>query len=85
MNKIPSSPLEALSELAARFDELVKRSPAADLEKNARAQFVALLAKQGLVTRDQFEIQSAMLEKAQAKLAELEARIAALESAPERK
>lgn len=77
----PSSPLAALTEAAGRLDELIRSSPLADLEKNLGAQWVARLAEHGLVTREEYEIQVALLEKARAKLAELEAKIAALEAA----
>ncbi len=72
--------MAALTDLAARLDDLIKHSPAADLEKNARAQLVAALANQGLVTREEFDAQKALLDRARAQLAELEAKLAALES-----
>ncbi len=80
MNPSPSSAFAALNELAGRIDDLIRRSPLADVEKNLGAQWVAQLAKQGLVTREEYDIQVALLEKARAKLTELEAKIAALEA-----
>lgn len=80
MNKT-SAAIDALTQLAAKVDEVIKGSPASDLERNARQHFISLLAKQGLVTREEFEVQSMLLEKARARLRELEARVAALESA----
>lgn len=79
MSKTPSA-LDALTQLAAKFDEFIKASPASELEKNARQHFVSQLAKQGLVTSEEFEIQSALLEKTRDKLKTLETRIAALEA-----
>ena len=79
MSKIPTA-LEALTKLAAKVDAVIKASPAAELEKNARQQFVSQLAKQGLVTREEFEIQTALLEKTRDKLKVLETRIAAFEA-----
>ncbi len=76
-----SSPIDAITELAGRLDELIRSSPLADVQKNLGAQWVAQLARQGLVTREEYEIQVALLEKARAKLTELEAKIAALEAA----
>jgi BMFP domain-containing protein YqiC len=76
-----SSALEALTQLAAKVDAAIKASPVSGLEANARHHFVAQLAKQGLVTREEYEIQTALLEKTRAKLKVLEARIAALEAA----
>ena len=76
-----SSTLDALSQFAAKVDAAIKASPASGIEKNARQHFVSQLAKQGLVTREEYEIQTALLEKSRAKLIALEARIAELESA----
>lgn len=70
----------ALNAAAARADELMQQSPTADLEKNVRQHLVAQLAKQGLVTREDYDIQVALLAKTRAKLQDLEAKIAALES-----
>jgi len=75
-----SSALEALAKLAARVDAAVQASPASSLERNARQHFVSQLARQGLVTREEFEIQTALLEKTRAKLKALETRIAELET-----
>ena len=75
-----SSAFAALNEVAGRIDELIRQSPLADVQKNLGAQWVAQLAKQGLVTREEYDGQVALLEKARAKLTELEAKIAALEA-----
>lgn len=83
MNKT-SAAIDALTQLAAKVDEVIKGSPASDLERNARQHFVSLLAKQGLVTREEFEVQSMLLEKARVRLQELEARLASLETASRR-
>ncbi len=78
-----SSALDALSKLAAKVDAAIQSSPAADFEKNARQHFVSQLARQGLVTREDFEIQTALLEKTRVKLNALEARFVELEVALE--
>ncbi len=75
-----SSALDALTQFAAKVDAAIKASPAAGMEKNARQHFVSQLAKQGLVTREEYEIQTALLEKTRGKLKALEARIAELEA-----
>ena len=80
MKPTSSSAFAALNEVAGRIDELIRQSPLADVQKNLGAQWVAQLAKQGLVTREEYDIQVALLEKARAKLTELEAKIAALEA-----
>ena len=67
-------------ELRSRIDEALRNSPAQDLEKNLRALLAAWFDRLDLVLREDFEVQKKLLERAQAKLAELEARIAELES-----
>ena len=75
-----SAALDALNQLAAKLDSVIKNSPVSELEKNARQHFISALAKHGLVTREEYEAQVALLERARAKLQELEAKIAALET-----
>jgi ubiquinone biosynthesis accessory factor UbiK len=72
--------LDAINQLAAKLDSVIKNSPVSELEKNARQHFISQLAKQGLVTREEFDTQVALLERARAKLKELEAKIAHLEA-----
>lgn len=74
-----SPTLDALNQLAAKLDSAIKNSPLSEIEKNARQQFISQLARQGLVTREEYEVQVALLERARAKLTELETKIAHLE------
>jgi BMFP domain-containing protein YqiC len=67
-------------ELRKRIDEALRDSPAQDLEKNLRALLAAWFERLDLVLREDFEVQKKLLERAQAKLAELEQRIAELEA-----
>jgi hypothetical protein len=67
-------------ELGDRINEAFRDSPAADVEKNLRAMLVAWFDRLDLVVREDFEVQKRLLERAQAKLAELEARISELEA-----
>ena len=67
-------------ELNERISDAFRESPAQDVEKNLKALLAAGLTRLDLVLREDFEIQQKLLERAQAKLAELEARIAQLES-----
>ena len=66
-------------ELRGRIDQALRDSPAQDVEKNIRALLAAWFERMDLVLREDFEVQKKLLERAQAKLAELEARIAELE------
>jgi BMFP domain-containing protein YqiC len=76
----PNPTLDKLTNLAQRVGEAIAASPAGELEKNARQHFISQLAKQGLVTREEFDAQRALLEKTRAKLQTLEEKIAALEN-----
>ena len=67
-------------ELRSRIDQALRDSPAQDVEKNIRALLAAWFERMDLVLREDFEVQKKLLERAQAKLAELEARIAELEA-----
>ena len=52
-----------------------------DMERNMRAVLEAGLAKLDLVTREEFDVQSAVLARTRAKLEHLEAQVAELEQA----
>jgi BMFP domain-containing protein YqiC len=72
-----------LDELAKRLAESVPESLRAfgrDLEGNFKAVLQAQLAKLDLVTRQDFDVQAAILERTQAKLADLESRLKNMEA-----
>jgi BMFP domain-containing protein YqiC len=58
---------------------VIARTPAADIERNMRATLASLFARLDLVTREEFDVQSAVLARTREKLATLEARLAELE------
>ncbi len=66
-------------DLNQRIADALRNSPAADIEKNVRAMLGTWFDRLDLVTREDFEVQKKLLERANAKLAELEARLAELE------
>jgi ubiquinone biosynthesis accessory factor UbiK len=68
-----------LDELGERLGEAARNAPAADLEKNLRALLGAFFDRFDVVLREDFDVQRRLLERAQAKLADLEARLAQLE------
>lgn len=73
---------KSLDELARRLAEAVPPGLAMlrdDLERNFKAVLQAGLAKLDLVTRQEFDIQAAVLRRSRERLEELEKRIAALE------
>ncbi len=67
-------------ELNERISQALRNSPAQDVEKNLKAMLGAWFSRLDLVLREDFEVQKKLLERAQAKLAELEGRLAELES-----
>ncbi len=67
-------------ELNERVGEALRNSPVQDLERNLRELLAAWLDRLDVVLREDFEVQKKLLERAQAKLADLERRLAELES-----
>jgi len=70
-----------LDELRTRMEDLLARTPAKDIEKNMRAMMTSFLSRLDLVTREEFDVQAEVLRRTREHLAELEAKIAALERA----
>ena len=69
-----------LDDVSSRLSELVANSPAKDIETNARAMITSAFARLDLVTREEFDVQAALLARSQEKLAALETRLARLEA-----
>lgn len=73
---------KSLDELARKLADAVPPGLAAlrdDLERNFKAVLQGGLAKLDLVTRQEFDIQAAVLRRSRERLEELEKRIAAIE------
>ena len=74
-----------IDEMARRLLERVPpalRTMQADLESNFRAVLRERLSKLDLVSRDEFDAQTRVLERTRAQLEALEARLVALEGSP---
>ena len=74
---------ESVESLASKLAESVPeglRAMREDLENNFRSVLRASLSKLDLVTRDEFEVQEAVLERTRAKLEMLEAKLQELEN-----
>lgn len=76
-----------MEDLQKNLSDLIARSPAADLERNARAMMTQTFTRLDLVTREEFEVQTDLLARARMRvdqLAEqvqqLQARLEALEA-----
>jgi BMFP domain-containing protein YqiC len=75
--------LKAIDDLARRVSELVPpgmKAAGAEFESNVKATLQAGLAKLDLVTREEFEVQRAVLLRTREKLEALERALAKLES-----
>ena len=73
---------DSIEGLAKKLADLVPgslRSVREDLEQNFRAVLQASLEKLDLVTREEFEVQEAVLQRTRQKLEALEAKVAELE------
>lgn len=74
------NPAEFLEDLQRKISALIQQSPAAELEKNIKALLTQGFSRLDLVTREEFEVQQEVLARTRAKLADLEARLSALET-----
>lgn len=71
-----------LDELTQRLSNLIPqgvKNVQGDVEKNIKTILQSAFAKMDLVTREEFDVQTAVLERTRAKLDALEKQIAALE------
>ena len=71
-----------LDDLTQRLSNLIPqgvKNMQADVEKNIRAILQSAFAKMDLVTREEFDVQTAVLERTRAKLEALEKQVSALE------
>ena len=59
--------------------ELIARSPAADIERNVKAFMGQAFTRMDLITREEFDVQAALLVKAQARIESLETQLQSLE------
>lgn len=71
---------KTLDELAARIGRALEGSPVKDVEKNVKAMLQSGLARLDLVTRRELETQAEVLRKTRDMVERLEARVAELES-----
>ena len=69
-----------LEDLRNRISAALRDSPAQDIEKNLHVLMGAFLDRFNLATREDLDLHKKLLERAQAKLAALEARVAELEA-----
>ena len=68
------------NDLQGKINQAIENSPAKDIEKNVKAMMTQGFSRLDLVTREEFDIQNQVLAKTRAKLEALEARLAELEA-----
>jgi BMFP domain-containing protein YqiC len=71
---------QALDDLAARIGAALQNSPARDIERNAKALLQSGLSRLDLVPRAEFDVQAQVLIRTREKVERLEARLAELEA-----
>jgi BMFP domain-containing protein YqiC len=80
MNPNPKFPNPTfLNELAGKLGEILRQSPANDIEQNLKAGVTSMLGKLDMVSREEFDVQTEVLARTRAKLEQLEMRLADLE------
>lgn len=72
-------PNDVFNDLQSRFSEILKNSPAKDVERNVKAMLSQGFSKLDLVTREEFDTQAQVLARTRLRLEELERRVAELE------
>lgn len=70
---------KGIDEISRRVQELIASTPVEDVQKNLRALMSGWFARLDLVTREEFDAQQAVLQRAREKLASMEGRVAELE------
>ena len=70
---------KVFEELSSRLSTLIAASPAADIEKNARALLSGFFARLDLVSREEFDVQAQVLTRTRELLKTLDERVARLE------
>ncbi|NLY33697.1 MAG: accessory factor UbiK family protein [Alcaligenaceae bacterium] len=70
---------QIFEEFQKNMQELIAKSPAADIEKNVKAFMSQGFSKLDLVTREEFDIQVAMVDKLRERIDVLEGLVKALE------
>lgn len=71
---------DIFSQIQQNISDLIANSPAADLEKNMKAFMGQTFNRMDLLTRDEFDTQVALLERALARVTALEQRVQELEA-----
>jgi BMFP domain-containing protein YqiC len=71
-----------IDDISRKVSDMIAGSPMADVEKNVRALLQTAFAKMNLVTREEFDVQTQVLQRTRDQLNSLEQRLAVLETGP---
>lgn len=63
-----------MEDFQKNVSELIAKSPAADIERNVKAMMTQTFSRLDLVTREEFELQTKLLQRALERIAVLEAK-----------
>jgi BMFP domain-containing protein YqiC len=69
-----------IDEIASKISRMLASTPAADLENNLNALLRGVFTKLELVTREEFDIQTQVLQRTREQLDALEKRLAEIEA-----
>lgn len=72
-------PEDFLKDVQGKIGDLLRQSPAKDVERNVKAVLAQGFSKLDIVTREDFDTQAQVLARTRQRLEELERRIARLE------
>lgn len=73
--------MQKLDEISIKIKEIVGNSPLSDVDKNVNALLKGVFTKMELISREEFDVQAAVLANTRQKLEALEAKFAALTAA----
>ncbi len=68
-----------IKDMTHKLGDILRQSPAKDIENNLKAGVTAMLTKLDMVSREEFDIQTEVLARTRENLALLEARLSELE------
>ena len=69
-----------IDEIASKISQMLASTPAADIEKNLNALLRGVFTKLELVTREEFDIQTQVLQRTREQLDALEKRLVEIEA-----
>jgi len=69
-----------LEQLQKRITDLIEKTPARDVEANLKAMLLGFFSRLDLVTREEFDVQRAVLQRALEQLEHLSKRVQELEA-----